>query len=186
MTGDTRFGPLYRVVWCQRFRHEQDAIRNWPSEQSSNPGRNSRFDLFSVCWKMNTVEPWLSNGPSPTIQSSTLKNLNKKWLSDRTNVGSSKTRVEPMKTERGRMTAEANRKRPSLTEQHLWASIQIDPPLNECLILCLCKFLASFGLILYVTAVGVVCNLVISVDCSLNYSHHKYNTKLYNRAKEME
>ena len=34
--------------------------------------------------------------------------------------------------------------------------------------------------------VGVVCNLVISVDCSLNYSHYKYNTKLYNRAKEME
>ena len=33
---------------------------------------------------------------------------------------------------------------------------------------------------------GGVCNLVISVDCSLNYSHHKYNTKLYNRAKEME
>ena len=31
-----------------------------------------------------------------------------------------------------------------------------------------------------------VCNLVISVDCSLNYSHHKYNTKHYNRAKEME
>ena len=25
--------------------------------------------------------------------------------------------------------------------------------------------------------VGGVCNLVISVDCSLNYSHHKYNTK---------
>ena len=24
---------------------------------------------------------------------------------------------------------------------------------------------------------GGVCNLVISVDCSLNYSHHKYNTK---------
>ena len=35
-------------------------------------------------------------------------------------------------------------------------------------------------------AVGGVCNLVISVDCSLNYSHHKYNTKLYNRAKEIE
>ena len=34
--------------------------------------------------------------------------------------------------------------------------------------------------------VGVVCNLVISVDCSLNYSHHKYNTKLHNRVKEME
>ena len=34
--------------------------------------------------------------------------------------------------------------------------------------------------------VGGVCNLVISVDCSLNYSHHKYNTKHYNRAKEME
>ena len=34
--------------------------------------------------------------------------------------------------------------------------------------------------------VGGVCNLVISVDCSLNYSHHKYNTKYYNRAKEME
>ena len=33
---------------------------------------------------------------------------------------------------------------------------------------------------------GGVCNLVISVDCSLNYSHHKYNTKLYNHAKEME
>ena len=33
---------------------------------------------------------------------------------------------------------------------------------------------------------GGVCNLVISVDCSLNYSHHKYNTKLYNRVKEME
>ena len=37
-----------------------------------------------------------------------------------------------------------------------------------------------------VKIVGGVCNLVISVDCSLNYSHHKYNTKLYNRAKEME
>ena len=24
---------------------------------------------------------------------------------------------------------------------------------------------------------GEVCNSVISVDCSLNYSHHKYNTK---------
>ena len=36
------------------------------------------------------------------------------------------------------------------------------------------------------TLVGGVCNLVISVDCSLNYSHHKYNTKLYNRVKEME
>ena len=24
---------------------------------------------------------------------------------------------------------------------------------------------------------GGVCNLVISVDCSLNYSHHKYNTR---------
>ena len=35
-------------------------------------------------------------------------------------------------------------------------------------------------------SVGGVCNLVISVDCSLNYSHHKYNTKLYNRVKEME
>ena len=35
-------------------------------------------------------------------------------------------------------------------------------------------------------AVGGVCNLVISVDCSLNYSHHKYNTKYYNCAKEME
>ena len=34
--------------------------------------------------------------------------------------------------------------------------------------------------------VGGVCNLVISVDCSLNYSHHKYNTKHYNRTKEME
>ena len=34
--------------------------------------------------------------------------------------------------------------------------------------------------------VGGVCNLVISVDCSLNYSHHKYNTKHYNRAKEIE
>ena len=33
---------------------------------------------------------------------------------------------------------------------------------------------------------GGVCNLVILVDCSLNYSHHKYNTKHYNRAKEME
>ena len=36
------------------------------------------------------------------------------------------------------------------------------------------------------SSVGGVCNLVISVDCSLNYSHHKYNTKHYNRAKEME
>ena len=34
--------------------------------------------------------------------------------------------------------------------------------------------------------VGGVCNLVISVDCPLNYSHHKYNTNLYNRAKGME
>ena len=34
--------------------------------------------------------------------------------------------------------------------------------------------------------VGGVCNFVISVDCSLNYSYHKYNTKLYNRAKEMQ
>ena len=33
---------------------------------------------------------------------------------------------------------------------------------------------------------GGVCNLVISVDCSLNYSHHKYNTKLHNCVKEME
>ena len=37
-----------------------------------------------------------------------------------------------------------------------------------------------------VTNLGGVCNLVISVDCSLNYSHHEYNTKLYNHTKEME
>ena len=41
-------------------------------------------------------------------------------------------------------------------------------------------------MIIYLWKCGGVCNLVISVDCSLNYSHHKYNTKLYNRAKEME
>ena len=42
--------------------------------------------------------------------------------------------------------------------------------------------------------VGVVCHFcyfcrcasVIYGYCSLNYSHHKYNTKHYNRAKEME
>ena len=39
---------------------------------------------------------------------------------------------------------------------------------------------------MFIMFVGGVCNLVISVDCSLNYSHHKYNTKHYNRAKEME
>ena len=38
----------------------------------------------------------------------------------------------------------------------------------------------------FIRIVGGVCTLVISVDCSLNYSHHKYNTKLYNRVKEME
>ena len=30
---------------------------------------------------------------------------------------------------------------------------------------------------IWCTVVGGVCNLVISVDCSLNYSHHKYNTR---------
>ena len=32
------------------------------------------------------------------------------------------------------------------------AAVQVDPPLNERLILCLCKFFASFVLILYITA----------------------------------
>ena len=39
---------------------------------------------------------------------------------------------------------------------------------------------------IFIQYVGAVYNLVISVDCSLNYSHHKYNTKLYNRTKEIE
>ena len=30
------------------------------------------------------------------------------------------------------------------------------------------------------------CASVLYGYCSLNYSHHKYNTKLYNRVKEME
>ena len=31
--------------------------------------------------------------------------------------------------------------------------------------------------------VGGVCNLVISVDCSLNYSHHKHKTQAYTQTK---
>ena len=30
------------------------------------------------------------------------------------------------------------------------------------------------------------CAFILYGYCSLNYSHHKYNTKLYNRVKEME
>ena len=44
-------------------------------------------------------------------------------------------------------------------------------------------FLFRFhGLRIYL--VGGVCNLVISVDCSLNYSHHKYSTKTLQSRKK--
>ena len=54
------------------------------------------------------------------------------------------------------MTAAANRTQPNgwpgLPEQRQLVSVRVDPPLNESLILCLCKFFTSFVLILYVTA----------------------------------
>ena len=76
------------------------------------------------------------------------QNLSKKCFSDRTNVRSSNPPAESMKKERSRMTAEANRTRPngwpSQPEQRQLASVRVDPPLKEYLILCLIKFFASF------------------------------------------
>ena len=56
--------------------------------------------------------------------------------------------VDRMKTESVRMTAEAIWTQLNcwlrLPKLHQSASVQVDPSLNECLILCLCKFFTSF------------------------------------------
>ena len=80
-----------------------------------------RLQIIYVKYSGTTV---IEQSSTWIIRSST-KNMNKKFLNDRTNVRSSNTRFEPMKTERARMTAEANRTRqngwPSLPEQHCFS-----------------------------------------------------------------
>ena len=75
------------------------------------------------------------------------KIFDKKYLSDRTNVLSWSTKVEPMKTERARINAEAYRTRPngwpSLPEQHQLALVRVESPLlNECLDIVLVQILS--------------------------------------------